>query len=74
MAGRAGKRYNYPFFSQLYYYYYFINLFIYLFLLLAALGLRCCTGLSLVAVSGGFSYWEHRLWAHGLSSCGTWAQ
>lgn len=28
-----------------------------------------CTG-SLAAVSGGFSSWEHRLWAHSFSSCG----
>ena len=45
---------------------FFKNLFICLFLFLAALGLRCCThGLSLVAASGGYS----SLWCTGFSLC-----
>ena len=61
----------------------FINVFIYLFL--AALGLRCCGGLSLVAASGGYSSLQcagFSLWwllllqsmgcrRAGFSSCGT---
>ena len=55
---------------------------------LAALGLCCCRGLSLVAVSGGYSSlqcvgfslrWLLLLWSTGsrragFSICGTWAQ
>ena len=63
----------------------YLNKFIYLFL--AALGLRCCTR-TLVAVSGGYSLlwcvgfslrWPLLLQSTGskhaaFSSCGTWAQ
>ena len=52
--------------------FFFINFFIYLFL--AVLDLRCCTGFSLVAVSGGYSschvpasHWR------GFSCCRAWA-
>ena len=54
--------------------FFFINLFIYLFLFLAALGLRCCArafsscgeqGLLLLRSTGS----RHA----GFSSCGTWA-
>ena len=68
-------------------YFFKINLFIYLFLLLPELGLRCCALLSLVAASRGYS----SLWCTGFSlrqllllqstgsrhagfsSCGMWA-
>ena len=59
-------------------------LFINLFLFLAALGLRCCTRLSLDAASGGYSslqcadlwQWLFLLWSTGsrhvgFSNCGT---
>ena len=53
----------------------------YLYLSVAVLGLRCWAGFSLVAVSGGYPLGtvpgvltaEHRLWACGLSGCGSWA-
>ena len=63
----------------------FIILFIYL--VLVALGLHCCTGFSLVSASGGYSSGraqaltvvvslivEHGLYRlQGLCSCGSWA-
>ena len=64
-------------------------LFMYLFILfLAALGLRCCLELSLVAASGGYSSLRHTGFSlpwllllrsmgsrhAGFSSCGMWAQ
>ena len=65
----------------------YLNTFIYLFLFLAALGLRCCVQafssciecrLLFVAVCGlliavASLVVEHGLWVHGLSSCGSWA-
>ena len=61
-----------------------IILFVYLFL--AVLGLRCCTGFSLLAASGGYSLVAMRslliavaslvaevLGCLGFSSCGSWA-
>ena len=60
----------------------------YLFLFLAVLGLCCCAGFSLVAVSESYSLVavcgllkvvaspvaEHGFWAMSFSSCGMWAQ
>ena len=67
---------------------FFLNKFIYLFLFLAVLGLRCCTqafsscgerGLLFVAVSGLSLSWLLLLQSTGsrragFSSCGMWAQ
>ena len=66
----------------------FLFLFNFIYLFIAALGLCCCRGLSLVAASGGYSSlwcvgfslrWPLLLWIMGsthtgFSSCSTWAQ
>ena len=69
-------------------FYFFLNKFIYLFVYLAALGLRCCArafsscgerGPLLIAVRVPLTVAtslvvEHRLQTRRLSSCGSWAQ
>ena len=66
----------------------FLKIYLCVYLFLAALGLRCCVGFSLVVASRGYSSlwctgfslrWLLLLWStgsrcSGFSSCGTWAQ
>ena len=67
---------------------FFLMLYLFTYLFLAVLGLHCCTGFSLVVVSGGYSpagvhglfivvaslVVEHGLWGLGFSSCSPRAQ